>query len=77
MKIYPVQTEHLRHLVHIDAYRLSSALDVESIGLSELMLDPANLIVVEWPENIWELIKGKSRKMTFKFITETEREIDF
>lgn len=76
MKVYPLDCLEIKKFVHVDAYRLTSAVDAENIGLLEQMIDPSALIVVEWPENIWELLKNKSRKVHFKFITESEREIN-
>lgn len=76
MKIYPVDSEKIKRLVHVDAYRLSSSSDAESIGLLELITDPHNIIVVEWPENIWDAIKADATKIDFKFVDETRREIN-
>lgn len=39
-------------LVHIDAYRLSSGAELAALGFSELMNDPRNLILLEWPEKV-------------------------
>lgn len=38
-------------LVHIDAYRLSDDAK-DTIGFSEYLRDPHNLVLVEWPENL-------------------------
>jgi len=38
-------------LLHVDAYRLTSAADAEHLGLDEY-LDNGWALVVEWPENI-------------------------
>jgi len=40
-----------RHLVHMDAFRLSSAHDLDSLTLDEFLVPPF-LLVVEWPEHI-------------------------
>ncbi|HHE72292.1 MAG TPA: tRNA (adenosine(37)-N6)-threonylcarbamoyltransferase complex ATPase subunit type 1 TsaE [Chloroflexi bacterium] len=47
--------QHARHqddlvLYHIDLYRLSSAAEVELLGLDELLGDPRTVCVVEWPD---------------------------
>lgn len=38
-------------LIHIDAYRLTGAHELEVLGWHEISVDPANLIYIEWPEN--------------------------
>jgi tRNA threonylcarbamoyladenosine biosynthesis protein TsaE len=40
-----------RQLVHMDAYRLSDAHELDSLGIGELLASPF-LIVVEWPEHV-------------------------
>lgn len=52
MKKHPLRGAPWRTLAHIDAYRLKGAEDLGAIGWGELLADPANLIVVEWPERI-------------------------
>jgi tRNA threonylcarbamoyladenosine biosynthesis protein TsaE len=39
-------------LVHIDAYRLEGGDELAALGFSELMYDPGNLVLLEWPERV-------------------------
>lgn len=39
-------------LVHIDAYRLKEAHELEVLGWRELIADPEALIFIEWPEQV-------------------------
>ena len=39
-------------LIHIDAYRLENADELLALGFIELLQDPHNLIVCEWPEHV-------------------------
>ncbi len=41
----------MRQLVHMDAYRLGDAHDLDSLAVGEF-LRPPFLVVVEWPENV-------------------------
>lgn len=75
MKVYPINNKAIKQLVHIDAYRLASSLDAEEIGLVELMADPSNIFIVEWPENIWDLLKERASIINFKFMDDSKREI--
>jgi len=43
-------------LVHIDAYRLEKGSDLAALGFDELLQDPGNLIMLEWPENVAEAL---------------------
>ncbi len=51
-KIYPLSSGTFSCLIHIDAYRLQSGADLAPLELSNLMKDPGNLIVLEWPERV-------------------------
>lgn len=77
MKVYPVDKVGIKKLIHIDAYRLSNDLDVESIGLPEMIGDKDYLIIIEWPQNIWSSISGRARKIEFNFVDEFTREINY
>ncbi|MES2216096.1 MAG: tRNA (adenosine(37)-N6)-threonylcarbamoyltransferase complex ATPase subunit type 1 TsaE [Patescibacteria group bacterium] len=54
MKQYPITQSSTpwKKLIHIDAYRLERAEEVQVLGFGELVADPKNLILIEWPENI-------------------------
>src|SRR5689334_24343929 len=45
-----------QHLIHIDAYRLESGLELEKLGWNEIIADPGNLICIEWPERVIEVM---------------------
>jgi len=77
--ISPQATERfnlsVKKLVHIDAYRLNSGADLLKLGWNDLINDPSNLIVIEWPEQVSDLWHGDEQKINFKFIDEQTREI--
>jgi len=45
-----------KRFVHIDAYRLETGSDLAALGFDELLQDPGNLIMLEWPENVAEAL---------------------
>lgn len=51
-KIYSLSNKSFKRLVHIDAYRLEKYTDLVPLGFDELMEDPGNLILLEWPEKV-------------------------
>ena len=53
---HPVSYMGFKRLVHIDAYRLKGARDLEILGWKEIVADPENLILIEWPERIADAI---------------------
>ncbi len=62
-------------LIHIDAYRLESSRELERLGWAELIVDPKNLIIIEWPEKVPELIKQEAYVVSLSHVDETHRSI--
>jgi tRNA threonylcarbamoyladenosine biosynthesis protein TsaE len=75
-KIYELRNQPFKHLIHIDCYRLASAQEMEKLGWHEIIADPGNLILVEWPEKIADILPADMIKIDFKFIDEKTREIN-
>src|SRR3989338_6974105 len=55
-----------RRLVHIDCYRLDKADDLFHLDWNELVTDPENLILVEWPERVGDLLSSPTLKIKFE-----------
>jgi tRNA threonylcarbamoyladenosine biosynthesis protein TsaE len=64
-----------KKLVHIDAYRLEGEVDAKKIRLDELFADPANLVCIEWPENVGEVLSKNALHATIAYTGEHERSI--
>ncbi len=52
MKIYETKSARWPRLVHIDAYRLEKPEELAAIRWEDVVADPHNLVMVEWPENV-------------------------
>ena len=76
MKSYKLPHSTFKNFIHIDAYRLNSVSEIEKLGWSEIISNPENLVFVEWPEKIEEVMPKNSIRMDFKFIDENSREIN-
>lgn len=85
-KIYPVRTNgrnrpasnrtsQFENLIHIDAYRLERPEELKILGWEEISKNPRNIIFIEWPENIKDILPSNMQKIHFKFIDENTREI--
>jgi tRNA threonylcarbamoyladenosine biosynthesis protein TsaE len=62
-------------LYHIDLYRISGEGDVAALELAEIIKNPKNIVVIEWPEKIKMLLPKESSKVYFKYIDENRRKI--
>jgi tRNA threonylcarbamoyladenosine biosynthesis protein TsaE len=75
-KAYPVTTDiPFDRLIHIDAYRLEAKDNLDTIGFPDRLKDPKNIILLEWPEQIPGALPADALTVTFKHVSETERDI--
>ncbi len=76
-KIYGIDYKGFKNLIHIDAYRLEKESELLHLGWEEIIKEPENLILIEWPSNVPGIIPENARKISFKFIDENTREIEY
>lgn len=63
-------------LVHGDMYRLESGEEIKKLGWDELLADPKNILLIEWPEKIADVIPDWAVKVTIQHRGVTMRYID-
>jgi len=62
-------------LYHVDCYRLSGARDAWGIGLDDMLLDQA-VVIIEWPENIQDALPAERLWITLALIENGQRHIE-
>lgn len=62
-------------LIHIDAYRLEHSNELLHLGWEKINSDRDNLIVVEWPERVSDIMPGHI-VIKLSHVSECVREID-
>ena len=62
---------------HFDCYRLNKPEEILELGWGEIINNPKNIVVVEWPEKIKKFLPKNTHFLKFKFINETHRQIKF
>jgi tRNA threonylcarbamoyladenosine biosynthesis protein TsaE len=67
LKIYELHGQKFQKLIHMDAYRLKGRQHLKVLGWDELVKDPGNLIVVEWPEKIEGAIPHNAKRIAFRY----------
>ncbi len=76
MKIYGIDYRGFKNLIHIDAYRLEKESELLHLGWEEMISEPENLILIEWPENVSGIIPEDARKISLKVVDENIRDIE-
>ena len=65
-KIYVLPTgKSFKRLIHIDAYRLEKGNDLTPLGFDERMQDSGNLILLEWPEKVSDVLPIPAAHISF------------
>lgn len=81
-KIYPISknsifSERFAHLIHIDAYRLHTGSEMRALDWDTIIRDPKNLIFIEWPEQVAEVMPKETISLSFEYVNEGARKITF
>lgn len=64
-----------KNFYHVDLYRVENERDVEGLGLFEIMNDPENIVVIEWPEKIESSLPKDRKDIFFTYVDDKERKI--
>jgi tRNA threonylcarbamoyladenosine biosynthesis protein TsaE len=56
LKSYGISNGAYEFFTHIDAYRLRNAKELTALGFAALMSNPRNIIFLEWPDRVVELL---------------------
>lgn len=79
LKIYKIKSvgeyKKIKHLIHVDAYRIFKAKEMIDLGWKEMMKNPENIIIVEWADKIKKLLPKKYIQINFKHKEKNKRVI--
>lgn len=68
-KIYALPTQKgqtFLRFIHIDAYRLKGSHELEVLDWKELIAEPKNLILLEWPERVADIMPADAIHIRFE-----------
>lgn len=64
------------NLFHVDAYRIKDNSELDTLGFGDLLEDPQNIFLIEWPKQIKELVPADAVHIVFSYgKNENERTI--
>lgn len=73
-KIYETNHPSFKRLIHIDAYRLKNERELQDLNFEEIVNNRNNLIIIEWPENVKEILPSDHIKIYCEFVDENTRQ---
>jgi tRNA threonylcarbamoyladenosine biosynthesis protein TsaE len=77
MKIYDIEDDTWKKLIHIDAYRFEKGEDLSVLGWSDIIENKENIIIIEWPEMVENHIPDWAIKISLSHKDEDTRLIEY
>ncbi len=80
LKTFPLTSAGIKktgfkNLIHLDCYRLDNPSELVKIGWPEIVSNKDNLIIIEWPEKVADLLTPDYYRIVFKAIDRQTRKI--
>ncbi|MFA5009279.1 MAG: tRNA (adenosine(37)-N6)-threonylcarbamoyltransferase complex ATPase subunit type 1 TsaE [Candidatus Paceibacterota bacterium] len=75
MSRFPLKKTEFNNFFHFDCYRLENPEEIINLGFKDIIINPENIVAIEWPEKIEKFLPKKRTEIIFKTINEDEREI--
>ncbi len=76
LKSYSIKNHpKFKKLIHIDAYRVNSWDEIVTTGIGDIWNNPENLVVIEWAENIKDMLPQSTNFINFEHKGENTRTI--
>ena len=75
MKKFELKNNEFKYFYHFDCYRLNEAEEILHLGFKEIISDPKNIVAIEWPEKLGDLLPQNAIKISFEHLSEDEREL--
>jgi tRNA threonylcarbamoyladenosine biosynthesis protein TsaE len=77
-KVYKIGLKNrFTHLIHIDAYRLEGGKELLTLGWKEILDNPENIIFIEWPERVADVLPERTKTIELRPVDETTRVLTF
>ena len=81
MRLYEVRTPRadpgIKRFCHIDAYRVQSEFEIIDIGAEDFIGQKDTVTLVEWADNVGEILPGRTKMVNIEVIDPTQRRITF
>lgn len=74
MSRFPLKGD-FKNFFHFDCYRLENPEEIINLGFKEIIINPENIVAIEWPEKIEKFLPKQRTEIAFKIINEDQREI--
>lgn len=56
LRSYKIKANNFSIIHHFDCYRINEAQEIKDLGFKEVLKDPRNIVLIEWPERIQKVL---------------------
>ena len=67
----------IQNFYHVDAYRIDKPKEILELGWKDIIMDPTNIVVVEWADRIKSILPKDAIIIDFQTIGKKKRKIQF
>ena len=75
MRIFNMRKSDFRKFVHIDAYRLKSVKELQTLGWKGILQERQAIVLVEWADRVRRALPEEYIRIQFEFVDEKTRNI--
>lgn len=75
MKKFKIKNPKFVNFYHFDCYRLNNSEGILDLRFKEIILNPENIVAIEWPENIRKIIPKDVVKIKFIHLKRDKRKV--
>lgn len=75
LKKYSLDTARYRQLFHIDVYRLKNHYDLLPLGITEIISNSQNIVLIEWADRVKKILPKNHISIKFEHIDKSRRRI--
>lgn len=72
---FKFQLPKFQTFYHFDCYRIERPKEILALGFKEIILNPKNIVVIEWAEKIRKILPKNTILIKFEFIDRKTRKI--
>lgn len=76
LKQFPIAAKNYKNFYHIDAYRLKNPKELRELGFKDLIVNPENIIVIEWADKVKKILPKNILKIKFTNLGKNKRKIE-
>ena len=73
---FKIQNSKFTYFYHFDLYRLETRKDLDFLNFQEIIFNPKNIVAIEWPGKLGDVLPENSISINFSHLKENTRGVN-